>query len=157
MEIGMPVSVEDVMDKLDKAAEVCEQHGARFTRLRREVMSLVLAADGPVGAYNLLDRLKETHKAATPPTIYRTLDFLRAQGLIHRVDRLNAFIACTDVGRHAHPVQFLICRRCGAVDELDNQEIVVAIQHAAAGRGFHPVLTTLDVEGTCSKCSLRSS
>jgi Fur family transcriptional regulator, zinc uptake regulator len=76
-------------------------------------------------------------------------------GLIHRVDRLNAFIACTDAGRHAHPVQFLICRRCGAVDELDDQAIVVAIQHAAADKRFHPVLTTLDVEGTFSKCSLR--
>jgi Fur family zinc uptake transcriptional regulator len=52
-------------------------------------------------------------------------------------------------------VQFLICRRCGAVDELDDQEIVAAIQDAAAGKGFHPVLTTLDVEGICSKCSLR--
>jgi Fur family zinc uptake transcriptional regulator len=156
MEIGMPMSAEDVTGQLDRAAEICEQHGVRFTWLRREVLSLVLAADGPVGAYDLLDRLKETHKAAAPSTIYRTLDFLRAQGLIHRVDRLNAFIACTDAGRHAHPVQFLICQRCGAVDELDNQEIVVAIRHAAAGKGFHPVLTTLDVEGTCSKCSLRS-
>jgi Fur family zinc uptake transcriptional regulator len=157
MEIGMAVSVEDIISQLDKAAGICERHGVRFTGLRREVLSLVLGAEGPVGAYDLLDRLKETRKGAAPSTIYRTLDFLRAQGLIHRIDRLNAFIACTDAGRDAHPVQFLICRRCGAVDELDHQEIVVAIKQAAAGRGFHPVLTTLDVEGTCSKCSLRSS
>jgi Fur family zinc uptake transcriptional regulator len=156
VDVGMAMSVEDVRGQLDKAAEICEQRGVRFTWLRREILSLVLAADGPVGAYDLLDRFKETHKAAAPSTIYRTLDFLRAQGLIHRVDRLNAFIACTDAGRHAHPVQFLICRRCGAVDELEDQAIIVAIQHAAAGKGFHPVLTTLDVEGTCSKCSLRS-
>jgi Fur family zinc uptake transcriptional regulator len=157
MEVGMAVSVEDVIGQLDEAAEICEQHGVRFTGLRREVLSLVLAAHGPVGAYDLLDRLKETRKGAAPSTIYRTLDFLRAQGLIHRVDRLNAFIACTGARRDAHPVQFLICRRCGAIDELDDQEIVVAIRQAAAGRGFHPVLTTLDVEGTCSKCALRSS
>jgi Fur family transcriptional regulator, zinc uptake regulator len=156
MEIGMAMSAEDVMTQLDRAAEICEEHGVRFTTLRREVLSLVLMADGPVGAYDLLDRLNETRKAGAPPTIYRTLDFLRAQGLIHRVDRLSAFIPCSDAGRLAHPVQFLICRRCGAVDELDDQEIVLAIKQGAAGKGFHPVLTTLDVEGTCSKCSLRS-
>src|ERR1700759_2359218 len=113
MEIRMAVSVVEVGRHLEKAAEICAQHGVRFTRLRREVLSLILAASGPVGAYELLDRLREHRKAAAPPTIYRALDFLRAQGLIHRIERLNAFIACADAGRLTPPVQFLICRRCG--------------------------------------------
>lgn len=147
----MPTSAEKVGDQLTRAAEICAHHGVRFTGLRREILSLVLAADGPVGAYHLLDQLRETRKAAAP-TIYRALNFLKAQGLIHRVERLNAFIACADVGRNTHPVQFLICQRCGAVDELEDQEIIAAIKKAAAGKGFHPVLTTLDVEGTCFRC-----
>jgi len=153
----MATNVEDLGGRLDKAAEICAQHGARFTKLRREILSLVLAADGPVGAYDLLDRLRETRKAAAPPTIYRALDFLRTQGLIHRVERLNAFIPCPDAGQHAHPVQFLICQHCGAVDELEDREIVVVIKQAAARKGFKPALTSLDVEGTCFKCTPSSA
>jgi Fur family zinc uptake transcriptional regulator len=148
----MTASAEEVGGQLDKAAEVCAQNGVRFTKLRRQILSLVLAAAGPVGTYDLLDRLRAAGKAAAPPTVYRALDFLKAQGLIYRVERLNAFIACPDVGRHAHPVQFLICRRCGAVDELEDDAIVTAIERAAARKDFRPALTTFDVEGTCSKC-----
>jgi Fur family zinc uptake transcriptional regulator len=132
------MSVKDVIGQLDKAAAICEQHGVGFTWLRREVLSLVLAADRPVGAYDLLNRLKETHKAAAPSTIYRTLDFLRAQGLIHRVDRLNAFIACTDSGRHAHPVQFLICRRCGAVTSWTIRRSSLPSGMPRLAKGFTP-------------------
>lgn len=147
------MNVKEVGGQLDRAAEVCEQHGVRFTELRREILSLILAANGPVGAYELLDQLKATRKGAAPPTIYRALDFLMAQGLIHRVERLNAFIGCSNTGQPAHPVQFLICRLCGAVDELGDREIVTAIERATARKGFHPTLVTLEVEGVCFKCS----
>ena len=153
----MSASMKEVGGQLDRAAEVCEQHGVRFTELRREIMSLILAADGPVGAYDLLDRLKETRRGAAPPTVYRALDFLLAQGLVHRVEKLNAFIGCPDAGRHAHPVQFLICRLCGAVDELEDADITTAIAQAALRKGFHPALTTVEVEGTCARCAPRPS
>ena len=81
----MATNVGDFRGRLDKAAEICAQQDVRFTELRREILSLVLAADGPAGAYDLLDRLRQTRKAAAPPTIYRALDFLRARGFIHSV------------------------------------------------------------------------
>jgi Fur family zinc uptake transcriptional regulator len=62
----MTASVEEVGGQLDKAAEVCAQNGVRFTKLRRQILSLVLAAAGPVGAYDLLDRLRAAGKAAAP-------------------------------------------------------------------------------------------
>jgi len=137
--------------KLDDVARLCERDGVRFTDLRREVLGLILSAEGPIGAYQLLDRLKETtRKRAAPPTVYRALDFLLAQGLIHRVERLNAFIGCPE--RHSHPAQFLICRDCGAVEELEDHGVAHAIAAAAQRHGFHAHQATVEIEGLCGKC-----
>jgi Fur family transcriptional regulator, zinc uptake regulator len=99
-----------VAAQLDAAEQICTQQGAQFTELRRHVLELILEAEGPSTAYQLLERLQETRKRAAPPTIYRTLDFLIEHLLIHKVERLNAFIPCSEAGHH-HSVQFLICRR----------------------------------------------
>ena len=143
----------EIEGRLDAAAIACARDGVRFTELRRETLALILTAHGPVGAYDLLDRLKQTRRRAAPPTIYRALDFLLDQGLIPRVERLNAFIGCPDSGRHAHPVQFLICRGCGTVEELEDTAVSDAVAEAASARGFHPALTTIEVEGTCAACA----
>jgi Fur family zinc uptake transcriptional regulator len=137
--------------QLDRAVEVAAHHGARLTVLRRQVLGLILLADGPVTAYQLLDRLKETRKGAVPPTVYRTLEFLLAQRLIHKVERLNAFIACIESG-HPHPAQFLICGECGAVTEIEDRAAAEALEHAAEQQGFHTRNTVVEIEGTCAAC-----
>lgn len=149
----MTISVQDIERRLDAAAVVCRQNNVRFTGLRREILSLILAADRPIGAYDLLDRLKETHQKAAPPTIYRALEFLRRQSFIHRVEVLNAFIACSNEGHHAHQVPFLICTVCGAVGELQDPAIMTAIQKAAGRQGFRPFAATVEVAGTCARCT----
>ena len=143
----------DIEGRLETAEAVCQQDGARLTDLRREVFTLILEADGPVGAYSLLDRLKETRRTAAPPTVYRALDFLLEHGLVHRVERLNAFIPCDDGGRHDHDVQFLICNTCGGVDEVEDRGVVKALRHAANAQGFKPGHATVEVEGTCAACA----
>jgi Fur family transcriptional regulator, zinc uptake regulator len=137
--------------QLDRAAEICARRGARLTELRRQVLSLILAADGPLTAYQLLDRLKETRTGAVPPTVYRALDFLIDQRLIHKVERLNAFVPCAESG-HRHPAQFLICRECGAVAEIDDDAAAQALESAAESKGFHPRNTVVEIEGTCAAC-----
>ncbi len=138
---------------LDAALVACARKGIQFTDLRRQVMRLILEADGPLTAYQLLARLKESRSNATPPTIYRVLDFLLQEHLIHKVERLNAFIPCIETNHaHGHPVQFLICRQCGAVAEIEDAAVSAALQHAALGKGFHPGHATVEVEGTCAAC-----
>ncbi|HJU17746.1 MAG TPA: Fur family transcriptional regulator [Stellaceae bacterium] len=137
--------------RLDKAAAACARRGAQLTELRRRVLGLILEADGPVTAYQLLDRLKEARKGAVPPTIYRALYFLMEQRLIHKVERLNAFIPCIEAG-HRHPVQFLICRRCGTVAEIEDRAAARALEHAAERAGFHPHHAIVEIEGTCAAC-----
>ena len=135
------------------AAAVCAQHGAHLTALRRHVLGLILEAETPLTAYQLLDRLKETRKGAAPPTIYRELDFLIEQRLIHKVERLNAFVPCTEAGHDDHKVQFLICRSCGTVAEIDDDAITRALEHAAGRAGFHPGKAVVELDGTCAACT----
>lgn len=126
--------------------------GVRFTDLRRDVLRLILSGPGPLTAYALLDQLRATRRAAAPPTVYRALEFLLAQGLVHRVERLQAFVVCDEAAAHSHAAQFLICRTCGAVDEVDDRAISDALGHAAAAKGFTPAHATVEVEGTCAAC-----
>jgi Fur family zinc uptake transcriptional regulator len=143
---------------LDRAAAGCLGRGAQLTPLRRDVLALVLRAEQPIGAYALLDQLRATRSGAAPPTVYRALDFLLEQGLIHRLERLNAFVACDHRHHghehaHDHPHQFLICRRCGASAEICDPGVATAVAAAAAASGFLVQRATVEVEGVCARCA----
>lgn len=142
--------------QLDQAASLCERRGAKLTELRRQVLSLVLEAGRPVGAYDLLDRLRGQRRGAAPPTVYRALEFLMQNGLIHRVERLSAFVGCP-LHDHAHAAQFLICSECGAVLELEDPQVREALEAAAARRGFTITGLTIEAEGLCGACTTKST
>jgi len=147
-----------IEQRLDRAAELCARADGRLTEIRRKVLALVLRAGEPVGAYALLDRLKAEKANATPATVYRALEFLQAHGLIHKLERLNAFIGCADPGEHhhdhrRHAAQFLICRACGTVAEMEDGGIASSVERAARASGFRPARATVEVEGTCAACA----
>ena len=136
---------------LDAAEASCGQQGARLTELRRRVLELVWQSHEPVGAYALLDRLNEEGHKAAPPTVYRALDFLLQHGLVHRLERLNAFVGCARPNG-PHAAQFLICANCSRAAELDDPAIGKALQQAAEARGFAVTRLTVEVEGVCPTC-----
>ncbi len=144
---------------LSRAASFCSQRGTRLTELRRLVLGLVLDSDRPAGAYDLLDQLRARHKGAAPPTVYRALDFLLEQGLIHKVERLSAFVGCVHAthenehDRH-HVAQFLICTRCRRVVELEDKRIDRALLGAARDIGFRLAASTIEAEGICAACTI---
>ena len=140
-----------VRDALDRAEQQCERRGARLTTLRRRVLELVWSSHEPVGAYVLLDALKGEGHAAAPPTVYRALEFLIEQGLVHRVERLNAFVGCAHPA-DVHSAQFLICTECGRAAELDDPGIDDAVRAGAALQGFIVSRQTIEVEGLCADC-----
>ena len=119
--------------------------------LRRQVLELVWESHTPLGAYELLGMLREAGRPAAPPTVYRALEFLLEQGLVHRLASRNAFVGCAHPG-HDDPVQFLICQRCGNVAEMNDPAIAKAIASGAGARGFRPVRHTVEVTGTCPDC-----
>jgi Fur family zinc uptake transcriptional regulator len=140
-----------VRDALAAAEISCQKQGARLTPVRRRILELVWASHDPVGAYGLLDRLAAEGIKAVPPTVYRALDFLLEHGLVHRLERLNAFVGCTHTSG-PHTAQFLICTSCRRVAELDDPAIGHSLGDAAAKRGFVVTRQTVEVEGLCAAC-----
>lgn len=138
--------------RLDAAGRTCEREGESLTPLRRAVLALVLQAEGPLTAYQLLDRLQARRRAA-PPTIYRALEFLLARRLVHRIERLGAFVACAEPDHDHALVQFLICRRCRSVVELDNHDVANAVTGAARGAGFRAERAVIEIDGVCAACA----
>jgi len=136
---------------IEKAKQHCESEGVRFTHLREKVYSLLLDMQGAVGAYDLLDALKETESSAKPATIYRTLDFLLEMGLIHRLESTNAFVACHHFGC-SHPVQFLICDECGEVKEIQSSGLKETLDKQAQELGFQVKKQTIEAHGLCQRC-----
>ena len=136
---------------LNEAERLCQRRGVRLTALRKRVLALVWTSHSPVGAYDVLARLSEDHGRTAPPTVYRALEFLLEQGLVHRIESLNAFVGCPDPGA-SHSGQFLICRDCGAAAEMDVQAIDKAIAAQAAACGFAVEGKTVEVRGLCPAC-----
>lgn len=137
---------------LAEAESICARQGLRLTTLRKRVLELVWASHKPLGAYDILGVLSdEDGRRAAPPTVYRALDFLLENGLVHRIASLNAFVGCSHP-EHAHQGQFLICRGCNAAIELEQATISDAIISSAAGVGFAVESQTVEVVGLCAGC-----
>jgi len=129
----------------------CRERGLRLTPLRRQVLELILAAGGPVKAYDLLDSLKTSHHSAAPPTVYRALDFLLENHFIHRLETRNAYVSCFHP-EASHSGQFLICEQCDQVTEINAPEMTQGVLKAAAEQGFKPSKEVVEVYGICRKC-----
>lgn len=140
---------------LQVAEALCQQRGQRLTPLRRQVLALVWRSHEPVKAYEVLDRLRQIHRGAAPPTVYRALEFLQHQGLVHRIESMNAFIGC-DHPQQPHDGQFLICRACGEVAEINDAAINRLLSRKAGAHGFTIDNETIEIRGLCSNCRLHN-
>ncbi len=138
---------------LIEAERLCEARGKRLTPLRRRVLALVWQNHRPTKAYDLLDLLRAEHEGAAPPTVYRALEFLMGEGLVHRIESLNAFVGCGDP-EHRHACQFLICRDCQAVAELSDPDVDAMLQRKAESAGFRMTTQTIELEGLCPNCAV---
>ena len=134
------------------AAEVrCADEGLRLTPVRRRVLEILLKEHRAVGAYAILDLLREAGFGSQPPVAYRALDFLIEQGFVHKIRRLNAFVACVQPGP-SHSPAFLICRLCDAVAEARLAPVESALGAAARAAGFHLEGTVVEAQGVCPAC-----
>ena len=124
------------------------------------IMSALSEAPRPMSAYDLLDRLRPTGVAA-PLTVYRALEKLIAAGKVHRIESLNAFVACRN-GEHHHPhdddrqprraVAFTICDGCGAVEEFTDDSLFRQLDRGLGQRRFTPRTSAIEVRGLCEVC-----
>ena len=139
-------------DAIAYAETVCAARAERLTPIRRSVLEALLSSHQPLGAYELIDRLAGHGGRPAPITIYRALDFLREQGLVHRIESRNAFIACAHNHESGDPVVFLICERCGAVGEAASAAVADTIRNASRAAGFTPKTPVIEISGICAHC-----
>jgi len=136
---------------LARAEALCRERGVRLTPQRRRVLEILVASDRPLGAYEILAALSGPQGKAAPPTVYRALEFLLEQGLVHRLETLHAFVGCNHPD-HPHSSQFLICAECGEVQELEDAAVAQTLGSAAAETGFQARRPVVEVIGTCAGC-----
>ena len=143
-------------EALAAADALARRRGLRFTPLRRRVLEIILGGHRPLGAYDILRTLGENGaREPAPPTVYRALDFLLREGFVHRIDTLNAYVACFAPERR-HRTHFLLCRSCGRAAELDHRALGSALERAAADSGFAIERETVEIAGLCAVCTENS-
>ena len=141
-----------VRDALNSAQRLCGERGVRLTPLRKRVLELVWQSHEAIKAYALLDKLGGAGASAKPPTVYRALEFLLAQGLIHRIESDNAYTGC----RHPetpHECQLLICDDCHHVEEVTITSVSDTLRQQAGKHGFRVNRQMVEIHGQCPACA----
>jgi len=138
------------------AKQLCDESGLRLTPVRKHVLQIIWQSHKPIGAYAIMDELSKLERRTTaPPTVYRALDFLMENGLVHRLTSLNAFIGCM----HPHKIhqgQFLLCQKCHNALEVNDNEISQAINLSTQKYGFQTTKQMVEIVGICGTCQKTS-
>lgn len=150
-----------ITDRINAAKTQCQTQGVRFTVLRQQVYELILKANRPIGAYDLITELQQTRhqsqdkaessKNVAPPTVYRSLEFLLQQGLIHQLTSMNAYIPCCHP-RSKHSAAFFICEVCEHVQECSSLPVQEVLNYAKNDVGFMVSQSVIEMRGTCRSC-----
>lgn len=140
-----------VADQLSIAESLCEQRGRRLTPIRRKVLELLLRHGRSLKAYELLEAMRAEHPGAAPPTVYRALDFLMEEGLIHRLDAVNAWTACLDAAGDPHDL-LVVCTGCGAVAEVSDPVMSQQLAKRVAMTGFALATQETEIRALCPQC-----
>jgi Fur family zinc uptake transcriptional regulator len=128
---------------------ICAEVSQCMTPPRRRVLELLLTAGAPVKAYDLIGAYHGVGRPVPPTTVYRSLEFLERMGFVHRLESINAYIACP-VERRGHAAAFLICECCGGAEEFEPD--LTSERAAAMAAGFKLNRVTLEAQGVCRSC-----
>ena len=143
-------------ERVALAEWICKGRGVQMTALRKRVLELLWANGRPMGAYELIEAVSlKDSRPVGPPTVYRALEFLMAQGFVSKIESLSAFVACAHPERD-HDCLFFICGSCRASVELEDPRIGGLLAESASQLGFVQIRRTVEVEGTCARCAKAS-
>ncbi len=140
-------------DVIAHAEKICTSRAQKLTPMRRKVLEMLAGSHKPLGAYEIIDAVAGSGPRPAPITIYRALDFLMANGLVHRIASRNAFLACGHNHDSGALVTFLICEVCGTVGEAPAAEVSRTLALAAQGVGFTPKMSVVEITGLCAHCN----
>ena len=132
--------------------EYCKAKNLKLTPVRQKVFQLLVKEKSGLGAYRILDLLREAGFNSQPPVAYRALDFLVEHGFVHKIESQNSFVACSDQGEHHSPI-FMICKKCDSVSEATVSVPASDLSEALMATGFQVEQTIIEAEGVCSTCA----
>jgi len=159
----MPNIKQSKLDSLLCAAEVsCSENGARLTQRRRQVLSALMQSSSPLSAYEVLDLCNRSTASAMPAmSVYRILDFLEQQLLVHRLSTSNKYVSCAHITcdhKHFQTTHFLLCEGCSSVEEVDaTEEASEALEQMAKTVGFKLTTQQFELSGICTTCQNSAS
>lgn len=137
------------MDTID----YCKQHQIKLTPLRQSILNIIKRCGSPITAYEILDRLKKEKPKAQVMSVYRVLSFLLDNGLIHRIESLNAVMMCSHLNEK-HISQWLICGQCKKTQECALPSVGTMIDEIETETGFSVTSPTIELVGLCADCKV---
>lgn len=145
----MAISIEK---RIKKAEQLCAQTGGQLTAIRKTLLSIIYKNEGDLTAYELLHLFRETNPKAESMTVYRALDFLQKQHLIHRLASKSTYAAC-DIPHEDHHAHFLLCEKCGQSQEVQSTQLEKVAKILAAEHHFVLSNKPIEITGICRACS----
>ena len=139
-------------NSIQEAEHYCQENGLNFTPVRRKVLEILLQKNTAIGAYEILDLLREAGFKNQPPVAYRALEFLVQNGFAHKIEQLNSFIGCTHPGKDHSPA-FMICRNCDSVSEEEALTRNFSVSQIASKAGFTVEKAVIEARGLCHSCA----
>ncbi|WP_375588746.1 Fur family transcriptional regulator [Hoeflea alexandrii] len=125
-----------------------------LTKNQSLVMGALTRSKGPLSAYTILDQLRDNGFRA-PLQVYRALDKLVEFGMVHRLESLNAFVACSHPGCDGdNTIAFMICEKCGQVNEITDNALAKRVKQLAGDASFALKKTTIELRGICRTCQV---
>jgi Fur family zinc uptake transcriptional regulator len=132
----------------------------RLTNKRQLILSSLIKSGKALSAYEIIEFCNaEFNYTLHPMTVYRALDFFRGRDLVHKLNSINKYIACApNVKGHEHDIiQFLICKKCDKIDEVNIQKSTLDdLHHNVLHAGFHFVSSQLEMTCICKSCHEKS-
>lgn len=144
-----------VDDVIKHAQDYCDEHGFRFTEPRKLTLQVIAQHGQPIGAYDVIEAIGEITAKPKPTTVYRAIDFLQHQGFIHKIESMNAFVAC-HAGHNHRGSQFVICNDCGSAKEIHLCNLPADLQEQLKKSGFDMAYWNTEIHGVCNQCKPQS-
>jgi Fur family transcriptional regulator, zinc uptake regulator len=132
----------------------CEDLKLRLTSLRKEILHILWRADKPVKAYEILNDLLKIKPNATPPSIYRSLDFFVLSGILHKIESIQSYTLCNEPIKNLPAEILMVCNVCHSVIETYNNHLHELFTKLSSTHYFELNQDAIELKGTCKNCSL---
>ena len=140
-----------ISNSISEFEKYCQESNQKISKVSKKVFEILLESHKALGAYDILDKLKNYGYSSQPPVAYRALSLLLDIGFVHKIEKLNAYIACSDPGK-SHEPAFLICRKCKLVNETSQFETNKKIKSEAKNSKFSIENSIVEIIGVCPNC-----